>query len=180
MTYLAAMLVIAGVFTAFLFRRGGAYNPIEVPPPAPVVPQDEPLPPEPLPEPYDFSTPQKAWHSVRVICDEMGLTYDEKNLICACIYQESRFKNTAVGRNEGSTDYGIVQVNDYWHIGKGKTFPSVEYVVGNPEKMVRWMITCYKRGQLNLWSSYKKGHHLQWLPKTSEMWLLVENAPTQE
>lgn len=140
-----------------------------VPSPAP----DARVQPPVAPQPLLWDTPQHCWHSVRVLCDQAGLTYDQKNLICACIFQESRFNNKAVGKNAGSTDWGIVQVNDYWHIGKGKTFPTVDYVIANPELMVRWMIGMYKVGKLNLWSSYAKGAHRQWLPKTSPMWLLA-------
>lgn len=117
-----------------------------------------------------FDTYEHSLHSVRVICDEMGLNWNEKAIICACIYQESRFNNKAKGENKKngvvtSTDWGIVQVNDFWNIGKGKYWSSVRQVLDNPEKAVRWMITCYKQGKLNLWSSYKFGAYKQWLPK---------------
>lgn len=115
-------------------------------------------------------------HSVRVLCDDMGLTVPEKNIIAACVMQESKFMNlnpdgspvthkNMVGSRLASTDIGIVQCNDYWHIGAKKDFPSVEYVVDNPEVMVRWMIQCYKDGRLNLWSSYSTGAYKQWLNK---------------
>lgn len=119
-----------------------------------------------------WDTPQHAFHSVRVICDEMRLSYDEKNLICACIYQESEFKNWAIGRNGTSTDWGLTQINDYWHIGKNKTFPSIEYVVNNPEACVCWMIKMYKAGQLKLWVSYSSGAYKKWLSTDSKMWKL--------
>lgn len=116
-----------------------------------------------------WDTPQNSRHSVRVICDEMGLTLYEKNLICACIMQESNFKNTAVGKNikDGvllSTDWGICQINDYWHVGKGKYWPSVASIVENPERAVRWMITLYKQGQLKLWVSYSSGAYKKYMP----------------
>lgn len=121
-----------------------------------------------------WDTPKHSWHSVRVLCDEMGLTFEEKNLICACVYQESRFLNSAVGKNKGSTDWGIVQVNDTkgWHIGKGLQFPSVEYVIANPEACVRWMIRMFKAEKLNLWASYSSGAYQQWLVYNSPMWTL--------
>src|SRR3990167_5260477 len=45
-----------------------------------------------------------------------------------------------------STDWGLVQVNDTknWHIGKGLRFSSVEDVLTNPEKAVRWVIDVYR------------------------------------
>jgi hypothetical protein len=158
------------------------------PPIPPVVPVVEPPAPEPPPPPkYLWNTAKNAYHSTRVIADEMGLTYTQKNILCACIYQESRFLNTAVGYNRNkdgkiiSTDLGgseeeklgMIQVNDFWHIGPGKTFPSEKYVVDNPEKMVRWMISMYKIGKLNLWVSYSSGAYKQWLTPASPMWKLA-------
>jgi hypothetical protein len=119
-----------------------------------------------------------AYHSTRVLCDNAGLTFDEKNLICACIYQESSFLNTAVCYNKNlkgivvSTDYGIVQVNDYYHIGINKDFPSVQYVRDNPQKCVEWMISMYKHGLLKMWVSYSSGAYQIWLNPNSPMWKL--------
>lgn len=141
----------------------------------PVTPPESTLPPpNPVPPPQGllWATPRQAWHSVRVLCDELGLGYQEKNLICACIFQESRFSNKAVGKNPGSTDWGIVQVNDYYNIGAGKAFSSVGYVLIHPETCVRWMISMYRAGKLNLWSSYKTGAYKQWLRPNSPMWAL--------
>jgi hypothetical protein len=147
---------------------------------------------------YDWSTAEAARHSTRLICDEEGLPlardikvngklYQLKDILCACIMQESRFKNFkkdgSPQRNDNysiiehkqqdgsitherilsSTDWGIVQVNDRWHIGAGKDFPSVEYVLANPEECVRWMARLFKAGNANLWSSYKYKDYIQWL-----------------
>lgn len=126
-----------------------------------------------------FDTPAHAYHSTRVICDEMGLTYEQKNEICATIYGESEFNNKAVCRNRkadgtiSSSDWGICQWNDYWHCGEGKTFPSAEYVVANPEIAVRTMVKFYKRGQIDLWVAHKTGRYLQFLKPTSPMWTLA-------
>jgi hypothetical protein len=120
-----------------------------------------------------WDTPEHSRYNVRKICDEEGLSASEKNLICACIYQESEFLNTAVCHNKNkkgeitSSDWGIVQCNDHWHIGEGKAFPSVEYVVNNPEKMVRWMIQMYKLGLLRLWVSYSSGAYKKHLARES-------------
>lgn len=121
------------------------------------------------PSNYKWDTPENTRHSVRVICDEEGLMVHQKNLICAVIQGESGFLNTAINHNRNakgettSTDWGICQVNDYWHIGKGKTFPSVEYVLQNPDKVVRWMIKCYRAGHLNWWIAYKNGSYKKYL-----------------
>lgn len=131
-------------------------------------------------ETYFWDTPANARHSVRVICDEEGLPlernilvngkfYLPKDIICACIQQESQFDNNAICRNRNkagkvvSSDWGIAQVNDYYHIGIGKEFPSVSYVVNNPDKAVRWMVEMYKAGKLGLWVSYSSGAYKKWL-----------------
>jgi hypothetical protein len=72
--------------------------------------------------------------------------------------------NAAGERHLSSTDFGIVQANDYWHIGPGKYFPSVEYVFTHPEECVRWMCRYYKtHGHLNAWCSYTSGAYKQYL-----------------
>lgn len=132
------------------------------------LPVPQPVPATPVTElKWDKAN---ARHSVRVICDEMGLTLYEKNVITACIQQESGFDNAAVGRNmrDGkllSTDWGICQINDYWHVGPGKKWSSVQQILDNPEKAVRWMITLYKQGQLKLWVSYSSGAYMKYMPK---------------
>ena len=130
--------------------------------------EEQPIPLPILPI-YLWDTPKNARHSVRVICDEMGLTLYEKNVITACIQQESNFKNSAVGRNikDGkvvSTDWGICQINDYYHVGPGKRWSSVEQIVNNPEKAVRWMITLSKQGKLKLWVSFSSGAYKKYMP----------------
>jgi len=120
--------------------------------------------------PYDFSTPKAACHSVRVICDEEGLTVAQKNIIAQVISCESGFKNTAKLENKKdgktwSTDWGICQINDFYHIGSGKSFPSVEYVLERPDKVVRWMIRQYKAGRLSMWVCYSKGMYKSFPPK---------------
>jgi hypothetical protein len=141
--------------------------------------------PESEPEALSFETPKLAFHAVRVICDELGLSLVQKNTLCACVYQESAFMNyrapgvpmTNPNKDKTgkvwSTDYGICQVNDYFHIGPGKDFPSVAYVLANPEKVVRWMAGIMKRtGGLAPWASYSSGAYHQWLSPVSPMWQL--------
>lgn len=127
----------------------------------------------------DWTQPSNAYHNVRVLCDLAGLTVQEKNIICACIYQESQFENTAMCRNRNSggvvtsTDWGICQINDYFHIGEKKDFPSVQYVLANPETVVNWMIQQYREGNLDMWVSYTSGAYLYWLQSYSPMWKLA-------
>lgn len=111
-----------------------------------------------------------AYHNVRVVCDQMGLTLYEKDLITACITIESNFNTQAVHPNtndEGvvlSTDYGICQINDYYHIGNGKDFKSIDYVLQNPQACVVWMINMYKAGRITMWVSYTSGAYLKYMP----------------
>jgi len=129
-----------------------------------------------------WDTPQHAYHATRVTCDNLGLSVAEKNLICACIFQESRFDNNAkcFNRDKGgkiwSTDWGICQINDWFHVGPHKEFPSTNYIVNNPDKAVEWMIDMYKKGQLKQWVSYSSGAYRTWLDPSSSMWLLGKTS----
>lgn len=146
----------------------------------PVVPI-APIPPSSpsIPVQNTFDTPKQAFHAVRVICDNLGLTVVEKNTICACIYQESQFNNEAIDHNKDkqgnilSTDWGLCQINDWYHIGAGKDFPTVAYVLDNPDQVVEWMIGMYKHGLLKQWVSYSSGAYAHWLSTGSPMWLLA-------
>lgn len=118
----------------------------------------------------DWSIAANAEHNVRVLCDLAGLTLYQKDVITACITVESNFNINAEHQNMNvagvvlSTDHGIVQVNDYYHIGPGKDFPSVQYVLDNPAICVNWMINKYKAGELDEWVSYTSGQYLKYMP----------------
>ena len=113
--------------------------------------------------PYDWSTPTAARHSCRVIADEEKLTVAQKNLMSQVIHCESGYNNKATHPNLNthglvtSTHFGIAQINDHYHIGQGKTFPSVEYVMENPEAVIRWMCKMVKTGKINLWICFTAG-----------------------
>ncbi len=181
----AVQLTIQQTLLQYLYRLLGLYKKYietspEVPLEASVSPVEPSLPTNPPPMTIgindlyeDWGKPKNAWHNVRVLCDRAGLSLAEKNVICQCIYQESTFLNSAIGRNSGSTDWGLVQVNDYWNIGPGKPFPSVAYVVNHPEECVNWMIKMYKQGQLKLWASCSSGAYKKWGAKNSPMWKLA-------
>lgn len=153
---------------------------LATPPPVPIsnITATPAIEPPVAPEPLLWDTPKRAYRSVRILCDELGLVVTEKNEICATIYGESEFKNTAVCINrdtrgkETSRDVGLCQWNSYWHTGEGKTFPSTEYVVAHPEEAVRKMIAFYKSGHINLWVAHKSGRYLQFLKPNSPMWSL--------
>lgn len=114
------------------------------------------------------------FHNVRDICDLEGLTYEQKEILTACVWQESEFmtsprpnQNKLQDGTVWSSDFGIVQVNDYFNIGEGKPFPSVEYVITNPEACVRWMARIYKTtGALQPWASFTTGAYKAHLGKT--------------
>ncbi len=122
---------------------------------------------------YDWSTPEKARHSVRVICDEHGLSLKLKNIVTACIMQESQFNPKAISpkNKNGTRDWGIVQINDggnhlgvpYW-IGPTRLFENTQEVLDNPEKGVRFMAKETKKyGYPKWWSSYSTGAYKKWM-----------------
>ena len=130
--------------------------------------------PEAKPEPkYKWDTPAKARHSVRVICDEEGLSVDDKNILCAVVGAESGWDNSKINRNtNGSTDWGLCQFNDgppgvspdkKWWIGTGRDFANVSDVVNNPERAVRVMIREMKKGRISDWTAYKNKSYLNFL-----------------
>lgn len=145
-----------------------------------------PQPPElRTPQPILWDSPKNIWHAVRVYCDTVGLTFAQKNILCACIWQESQFYRFAVSppNKDGTKDYGLCQFNNghspktgqpYW-IGQGALFSSIQDVFDHPERAAHTMIMYYKHtGHLNLWSSYKTGAYKKHLPLTSPMWHLAE------
>lgn len=122
----------------------------------------------------DWSIPSCAHHNVRVICDQEGLNWSEKQELTACVMQESEFDinaknyNYAFDKETGekhlaSTDYGICQWNDYYH-GKEITPNEAQY---HPEKAVRLMCAYWKRGEAakRQWISYKSGAYRKFLGK---------------
>lgn len=140
----------------------------------------------------EWDTQQQAYHSVRVLCDNAGLSimrsinvdgrmFMPKDIICACIYEESRFKTQAKGptNKNGTHDWGICQYNDghnahgipLW-IGPGAYFKDVAEVLANPEKGVNEMISMYKVGHIDWWMSHSTGAYKQWLLPDSPIWLL--------
>ena len=127
----------------------------------------------PVPAFY-WNTPEAAQHSVRVICDQEGLTfnmsmgqYSMKIILLACVQIESGFNTNAIHYNHdgqgniSSTDFGIAQINDFWNIGTGKPFPSSDYVLQNPEACIRFMCKQFLAGNAKLWCSFSSGAYLK-------------------
>ena len=133
-----------------------------------VSPKTRPVVEEPPKLKWKF--PSDARHSVRVLCDELGLTVAEKNLICQVIQCESGFRTDAKNENKDkngkilSTDWGICQMNDYWYIGKNRPIATIREAIENPEKCVRIMIKRYKEGGLRDWVCYLKGMYKNYKP----------------
>lgn len=119
--------------------------------------------------PLQWDTPEHAEASAHALCSQSGLAADLENTVCAVIEAESGFKNTAKNVNKNasgvatSTDWGICQINDHYHIGEGKDFPSVDYVIQNPDKCVQWMIDMAKAGHITMWSAYNNGSYKKYL-----------------
>lgn len=129
--------------------------------------------PEPVPV-LLWDTHENCRHSVRVICDEEGLTTDQKNDFSSTIHCESGYDNTIIMLNceKGfvrsgvynqsihgailSKDIGICQINTHWHIGPNKDFPSEYYVLHNIEAIVRWSARVFKISP-KTWVCYSKG-----------------------
>lgn len=121
----------------------------------------------------DWNTPERARHNVRALCDLGGLNHQQKEILTACVKEESGFLvNPKPNQNKDehgkvwSTDWGIVQINDHFHIGPGKDFPSVDYVLTHPQVCVQWMINYYlSHGDLGAWVSYTSGAYKKHLPR---------------
>ncbi len=125
----------------------------------PVVPNPDVLGP--------WDTPANCRHNVRVIADMEGLTVDKKDDFSKTIHCESNYNPKCIHPNivnghVSSTDFGIAQINDYWHIGPGKDFPSSDYVLNNPEACVRWMAKQWLAGNGRLWVCKLKNLNLHY------------------
>ncbi len=128
-------------------------------------PHYDPKPVPPVKTVFLWNTPDRARHSVRVICDEEGLTTEEKNTLCATVGGESGWIPEAVGplNKDGTRDYGICQINSHYWIGPGKFFPTTDYVIDNPEACIRWMCKQWKMGYRNWWIAYKNSRYKSFL-----------------
>lgn len=189
------LLAIIKWFTDLLKQPVEAPNQPLIAPTSPVSPkpndevpmntQNEPINPY-LTTILPWTSQKNNYHNVGVVADRVGLSPNQKLVLRGCVYQESRFWNILPDgnpvKNENkdttgtvwSTDYGICQVNDYYQCGAGKTFPSVAYVLDNPEKVVEWMAGILKTtGQLRPWASFTSGAYLHWIKTGSPMFTLA-------
>jgi len=174
LAWLKKLADILGEILSFAVTNKNDSMTINVPAPVPTSPPEAPIVPvvPTLANPdvlVAWTTPVNVRHNVRVLCDLSGLSVEDKNILTACVARESGFDNNAKCYNRDatgavwSTDWGIVQCNDWFHIGPGKDFPSVEYVLANQQVMVQWMIDCMKAGKLDMWSSYSTKAYLRYM-----------------
>lgn len=149
---LKAALNWLALFLPFLKKKEEPVIELPSPPPPPLE--------SPSPE-YKWGTKEEARHSVRVICDEEELSWNEKQVISAVINCESGYDIKAKHENKDaqgrvlSTDWGICQYNDYYYIGPGKPIASIDEALNNPEKCVRVMIRQFRNGRLKDWICYR-------------------------
>jgi hypothetical protein len=170
-------------------KENAPVEPVEVETtPEPPAPPIEPLkPPEPPETRFLWDTVANAKHSVRLICDEEGLTWEEKNDLCATMGAESGWQSyylKDVYSNKGtllhkkgdpvirenykdgkvwSTDWGICQINDYFHIKAGTILSSPQQVLDNPEICIRWACKRWREGKSYWWIAYKSGAYRAYL-----------------
>lgn len=133
------------------------------------IPTSETTPVAEIPKPetlkYDWSTQEKARYSVRMICDEEGLSVKDKNDLCATVGAESGWKprqRSLKANFDGTYDHGIIQLNEKYWIGEGKLYPNIEAVYNDPEGCIRWMCRNWKRNK-NWWYAYKNGSYLRYM-----------------
>ena len=170
MKYLRAVWNWIVAKTAWMEELGGDKNTVII------TPMTQPAPTPTNPDvllPWGNAADNR--HNVRVLCDLAGMAFSDKDILCAVVGGESGWLNYyADGKpvihqnlnkdgSLSSTDWGICQINDYWHIGAGKDFPTVEYVLENPEAVVNWMIGMYKAGNIKDWDAYLSGNYKKYL-----------------
>lgn len=98
--------------------------------------------------------------------DEYGFSWKTKAVLCSVIEGESDFNIKAVHNNtNGSSDYGLVQMNSQYWIGPGKLFRDRDEVFDNPEKSVRFLCDSFKQGKLCWWYAYKNRSYEKYMHK---------------
>ena len=104
----------------------------------------------------------------REICQELGLTQDQENDLIATMWCESGMNQYAQNANtDGTTDYGICQLNSYWYIGSGKVVKTPQEALNNPELCIRVMASQFLNGRPNDWICYRSGKYKNYYGKTN-------------
>jgi len=101
---------------------------------------------------YQWDTIEHIRKSIRIICDEEGLTVAQKNMCCDIAACESGFNiNAKLVNSVKSVDRGLFQWNSYWH-------PEItDEIAYNPEKNTRLACKAIKQGKSKVyWSASMK------------------------
>ncbi len=78
----------------------------------------------------------------------------------ATIWAESGMNPNAINHNEnGTTDFGICQFNDYWY----HTIISPADALNNPELALNIMAQQWEKGRQNDWIAYRSKAYIQYL-----------------
>jgi hypothetical protein len=123
-------------------------------PPQPIVPIPDPIAPTTPPAKPMLEISQEM---VRRVCKEEGLTADMSERLYNTVDQESEFSTSAIHHNkDGTTDYGIAQLNSKWYIGPTQYIKTKEEALNNPEKCIHLMCKAFKQGRQRDWYGYRK------------------------
>lgn len=108
-----------------------------------------PVQPQEATEGLKWGNKDEVRHSIRVICDQEGMTPLQKDAICEVCKCESGFVLTAKRVNSPrSVDRGLFQWNNYWH-------PEItDAIAYDPEKATRLCCKAVKNGKIKTyWSA---------------------------
>src|ERR1051325_436402 len=99
------------------------------------------------------------------VCKEEGLSAQLSIELYATIGAESGFNLNAQNKNkDGTTDYGLCQLNSYWYIGPNQSVKTPAQALSNPELCVRVMARAFKAGRANDWIAHRSGAYKTYLP----------------
>ena len=117
----------------------------------PYKPINEVIPPMNPNIPLPVNPPKYLWgniaevrHSIRLICDEEGMTLLQKNMCCDIASCESQFNPSVRGRID-PRDRGLFQWNSRWH-------PEItDEIAFDPEKNTRLACKAIKQGKTKIY-----------------------------
>ena len=84
----------------------------------------------------------------------------DEQVLCAVIEAESSWNpNAKLVNNNGTTDWGICQFNDYWY----KALITPEQALNNPEFAIELMAKQFQKGREKDWIAYKSNSYKKFL-----------------
>lgn len=134
-------------FASLLSKKPAGPMPVAFSPePKPLIP----LPPEPAPK-YSWHTPDAVRHSMRVMGDEYGMSWTEKDLLCDIARCESGFNLRATLKNSPtSIDRGLFQWNSHYHT------EITDEMAYDPETATRLAVKAIKKRHITIfWGASK-------------------------